>query len=192
MYRFDPLTLHEVTLQETRVSIWNAHHFLQCKCAVIIGFQLCFFPTLLLKRLHLIPYVHSVWQVKNLCLLVIFLYYDSWFLFAFIHSWTHVPTSVMTLPYNTLFSIHFVTHTQIPGSLRQEVLQLQLSAKVSLKGNSSDLWPLPHAYVLLQASDLYYNACCRNPSEPSVHHSWLSPLLSASIFVAVRNTHLPI
>lgn len=32
MHGFDLITLYEGTLQETRVSISNAHHFLLCKC----------------------------------------------------------------------------------------------------------------------------------------------------------------
>lgn len=50
-----------------------------------------------------------------------------------------LSTSFITLPHDALRSMHFVIHAQFPGSLRQEVLQLQLSAKVTLKGNSPDL-----------------------------------------------------
>lgn len=45
----------------------------------------------------------------------------------FLHHWTMLPS----------------VHTSHPGSLRQEVLQLQLSAKVPLKGNPSDSHPFP-------------------------------------------------
>lgn len=101
-----------------------------------------------------------------------------WCFFSFIHSFMDsVSTSFTTLPYDTFCSMHFVIHTQFPGSLRQEVLQLQLSAKVSLKGNSSDLWPLPQGHVLLkaypQALELFCTAFCRSPNEWSVPHWWL-------------------
>lgn len=75
----------------------------------------------------------------------------------------------MTLPHNILCSMHFVTHAHIAGSLRQEVLQLQLSAKVSLGNSSFDHFP---SLVPLQADPealhLYNSACC---SESSLHHS---------------------
>lgn len=63
----------------------------------------------------------------------------SWsFLHFFIHSYIY-PSLVPPI-YTPFFhpSVHPSIHTSSPGSLRQEVLQLQLSAKASLKGNSSD------------------------------------------------------
>lgn len=151
-------------------------------CAAIIGVLLCSFAHYFLKRLCLVPLEYSVWQVKKCVLVIFLLHHDTpaldHSLLSFIHSFIYGPTCQ---PLSWLYLITYsITHMQIPGSLRQEVLQLQLSAKVSLKGNSSDLWPLPHSPVLLQAYpqalDLYYSACCRNLSDSSVHHSWLSPL----------------
>lgn len=74
--------------------------------------------------------------------------------FSFIHSSIHsfislsttLPTFCPTFIFIHLFN--FPVQTSPPGSLRQEVLQLQLSAK-ALKGNSSDPWP--QLCVLLKA-----------------------------------------
>lgn len=66
------------------------------------------------------------------------------FTFPFIHASVRHSSSN---PHTLLFHppIHSSIHTSSPGSLRQEVLQLQLSAKASLKGNSSDPRPLTPA-----------------------------------------------
>lgn len=67
------------------------------------------------------------------------------FIFPFIHSFIHwcIRAPFFLQSMHPLFhpSCHSFVHTSSPGSLRQEVLQLQLSSKASLKGNSSDPWP---------------------------------------------------
>lgn len=54
------------------------------------------------------------------------------FTFPSVHEPVHCSCSKYTIYFNHPFI------PSCPGSLRQEVLQLQLSTKASLKGNSSD------------------------------------------------------
>lgn len=66
-------------------------------------------------------------------------------------------------------SIHPSIHTSSPGSLRQEVLQLQLSAKASLKGNSSAPWSLTSASrptQILSRSSWASSQCMQQTQQP--------------------------
>lgn len=89
-------------------------------------------------------------------------------IFPFIHSFidaSGVPFFLQST--HPLFhpSCHSFVHTSSPGSLRQEVLQLQLSSKASLKGNSSDPWPQLSVQleVCPEALEPHSSAWC-NPS----------------------------
>lgn len=77
----------------------------------------------------------------------------------FVHSWNYQP-------------FHSI-HTSSLGSLRQEVLQLQLSAKASLKGNSPDMWSPASAscptHGLFKSAAPDYTVCSKLSSHS---HAW--------------------
>lgn len=83
---------------------------------------------------HYYPSIHSFLSMHSCTIFILFLRPTS-------------PSPKKSEP--SLFFFIFIArcfpfiHTSHPGSLRQEVLQLQLSAKVPLKGNPSDPPPLP-------------------------------------------------
>lgn len=77
-------------------------------------------------------------------------------------------------------------HTSHPGSLRQEVLQLQLSAKVPLKGNPPDPHPSP-TLVLYPAQSLSVSpwilpCCMQQTQQPLVLDPLCFPHLKGFVF----------
>lgn len=123
--------------------------------------------------------MQSLTNEKNeLTSIFLLVHHDSPSAFSYlsIHSFMH-PSTIFLHSSPNLHTLWFhrsmlsYVHTSSTGSLRQEVLQLQLSAKVSLKGNSSDPWPQLH--VLLKAypkaPESYYSAC----SKPSSHSCYM-------------------
>lgn len=102
--------------------------------------------------------------------------------FSFIHSFIH--TSIHSLLSPPLFPhsvppsfshTHLFFQTSPSGSLRQEVLQLQLSAK-ALKGNSSDPWPRPCVLLKDCPQALWNHSACSKSCDHSYVTVSQSPL----------------
>lgn len=131
------LTLYEVTSSETHVFPPRTRTSL---CRLDLTLTFCIPPHIIIFESEVPLVIWNVqFDIRNLCSLVILLlHHGTPHVRSFIHGPTFQPLPLLC-PMTHSAPCVLSLHTQFPGSLRQEVLQLQLSAKVSLKGNSSDL-----------------------------------------------------
>lgn len=122
-------------------------------------------------------------------------YYPSIYSFLFMHSCTisilficpPCPSKKSEPSFFYFIDPYFSSvHTSHPGSLRQEVLQLQLSAKVPLKGNLSDPHPSPTLVPCpaqsLSVSSWILLRCMQQTQQPLVLDPLCFPHLKGFVF----------